>query len=1173
MFTFCVGLGGNHICPAPQATLVVHHKEESVRFAVDTVRLNWQLYLIFPPAIKKQFGAAESEESQMSKPGFKECPMCAELIREKAKLCRYCGAILTNEPLPALGPQEERARAIEFNDGIDTRYTDIISELTRQHQSRLEGFLRGTEEQYRNATILFVDINGYTEMCEALRAEQIKEILDNYYTICTHMVDFYNGFVLEFQGDGCLAVFGAPVAYDRDAESAVRAALEIRERVEALPSMHGRKIRVSAGIETGTVLSSVIRSKKPAQYKIFGSAVNLAARVESAASAGQILIGPGTEELVNEVFSLKKRAPRKFKNVSKTTVTYEVVGLKNGDSVRRNFGLHFVGRRPEMEKLQIVWDEFLAAAKTARTIPTQYAGAVISGEAGIGKTRLAKEFAAPRAGHANSVQVDSAPYDVKVPWGMWRRIIAAIAGLPAESTDEKVQRGLRKVMERLAIAPEDHQAIAAIFGNPHAVAWASGLHNGSLRRTFASELRTFLERTASSQRMILLLDDIQWADGTSLEILDSLLADPPAGVFFLIAHRSDYTLQYANLKKLNQIKLRGLDQKSREALFSLATDVREILPEIRQRVTEQTAGNPFYMIELARTIVKNTKQVGEGPDMHHIPDLGELVPASLTQLLQSRIDSLDDRRKLVLQCAAVLGKRFSLQLIEFFNFIRDGLLTRLYSLKSVELLDDAVTRQGLEFFFQHHVTREVAYKTLLDKQRRELHKFVAEQIEQRYRSNLSEHAALLAFHFSQADVGDRAIHYLEMAGDQAYAIGGLQEAIAHYSDAVWRLRQGGDTKSQSARLASLLRKRGKAHRIRGEARTAIELLVEARDLFIKIKDVTLAARTGVDLAMALVDIGDYAEADSALNQALPDAQRQKEAQLLSEVWNAQGMSAWGRGDYKKARQHFEKVTASSNDKNVSISIKADAENNLALLDWKDGRLADANKRFKRALTLRRRANDKINTAVTLLNLGITEENMGNYSSSERLYANALEMAERVHYQQVQTATHANIANLHLAQQQSSDALVHSAKAFEIAERIGDRRSAAIANENMALSHLGLNNFVKSRECLKEALRAAKELGDKERELSLDLLAIELALGQEKAAQTDKQLQKAHKDLDRLGLESERPRLLRLTAMSYHKQNSTKEALKLASAAMDFARQQRNRTEEARARDLLTALKR
>lgn len=1166
----------------------------------------------------------------MVQEGYKECPICCEEIKIKALVCRFCGAVLTDRPLPTAMVTKDQAAAVEaamlgaqaavekaappepepetlerllaaarggkqratllpgLSEAITERYAGIDPEFGEAHRQRFEEFLVRSEDEYRTATTLFVDINGYTALSEKLSPENIKSLLDSFYDVCVRVVGRYNGFIVKYAGDACLAIFGAPVAYDRDAESAVMAGLEIREMVRLFPPVQGVKIGVSTGVATGTILSSMTKAHGHPEFDIFGPSVNLCARIEAVAEADTILICPTTQSLVKDIFELNRRPARNFKNVAEPVVTYDVVArLPESQVVRRDFTTPFLGREQEMGKLAATWEAFVGASPDSGA-----SGCMVSGAPGIGKSRLLAEFLRQYAvPPARVLSAACAPQDAKIPYGMLRQAVAqswdGTAGDSIQCVETALAgflRGRGETGRRLAESTRDLLGLRAMYGSRGALDEVRGMGEGALRRLVRADLMALLSHLAADGPVVLFLDDVQWADASSLELLDAL-ATPPCigGIYLLLAHRSGYRVTQPHVKDLRKIVLRELDEESRRSLFGHLANIEEILPEIRSGLIEQSSGNPLFLVELVRALAVRVAELeasGQGGS-HLAEHLREWVPPSLKGLLQSRIDLLDQRRKLVLQCGAVLGQRFEYRLIELFELVRSGLLARLYSLKGLEFLDDVETPRELEFLFRHHLIRAAAYQTLLERQRAELHGIVAKRLETQYTGRLDEIYPVLAHHHDRAGNRERAIHYLHLAGNRATAQAALTDAVQYYDAALEKLlpaasAEGAPPLAEADQLhaASILRARGRVQRLQGQAPDALDSFARARALPAVEKETLFLTKIAIERALTHIQVTDYASARGELETALPAAEEHGDPGLLAMAWNARGFCDWGQGLWAPAREAFDRTLALAN-RAGNDGIRADALNNLGLLEWKAGRLDGALERFHEALLVRHKLGDRFDIARTLMNLGIVEENLGHYDEAQTRYEQALELAESLRYTLVQSATCANLGNLALVRGYYAAAQQHNARSLELARAIGDLRSQAIALENLALGHTHLLDAAEARRCLTQARRIANRTGDLERLFSLDLAEVESLLladpqphdAARQQRQATSKIARAHEDLSAGSYRAELPRLLRLEARAHFQTGNREEGATALRTALTECAAQKNASEELHARAL------
>lgn len=1005
-------------------------------------------------------------------PEKKKCPACAENILRDALVCRFCGAVLTERELPAFvalhdKPRLEKALDPEkkgptpvCRDAITPEAMAIQQAFTQQHQGRLQEFMKEGEEEYRNASILFVDVTGYTALSEKFRTEYVKDMLDAFYQVCSQAITSHNGFIVKFEGDACLAVFGAPVAYDRDVEACLRAAMEIRDAVDAFPPLENLRLEVSAGVATGEVLISFTERHGIRDFDVFGPTVNLAARIESSTPAGDIQVDPHTREQVAGVFEFQEQGPKKFKNVAQPICTYSLQGDRQGQLERRDFSTPYVGRQEERESLENCWKAFEDSPKM------DWQGMRVSGMPGIGKSRILNEFLARREIPHYCLQAESSPQDLHQPYGMWREAFGKIR------------------MDR----PELFQGLGlrALFTEPEALQQARKLGPSVMDRHILSDIRGLLKNLTAEKPVILFLDDMQWSDSSSLAMLGKLLQAPPIPrLFLLLAHRSEWQYPH-DAKQFPELTLKELSRDERRELADRIFPSELISEALLDAFAEQSGGNPLFLVEIVRAVMEQLEALDEEEKKDLSKRLKEWVPRSLRGLMQSRIDLLERKRRQVLQCGSVLGRRFSYQFIQFFQIIRDGLMARLYALRGLEFLDDIHDARELEFIFRHHLMRETSYQSLLDRQRRELHLTVAEELEERFEENLEPYYATLAFHYEQGEVVDQAARYWRMAGEQAQIQGALPDALDAFNHTLelWASRRMTETRQRM--WWAVLRQKGRALRLLGKLQEALEVFEQG----LKQKEPLGKAEFLTEKAVTLCQVGLYDEAKRALTGARRTVDLEKTDMLLwAMVETTWGTCNLGQGKWEKARKAYQNVLKRRLGRG-QVEIQVDARNNLALIDWRQGRLEEALQGFRKAWRYWKRVNNPFGTGAVRMNMGIIEETRGRFAAAKKAYEEAHDIAQKVYFPQLETAVTANLGNLLHGQGNYAEAMNYNGQSLEMARAIGDGRSEAIALENLALDLIALGDGKKAEAYCRKGIAIARKLGDRDRLFSLELVALE-----------------------------------------------------------------------------------
>lgn len=1031
---------------------------------------------------------------------------------------------------------------------------------------RVEEVLMQVEDEYRTAAVLFLDISEFTKSCLKFQGEElekVQELLDKFYNICSYYIAMYNGFVIEFSGDAVLSIFGAPIAYERDAESAVRASLEIRDELKTVLSESLPQIKIKCGIDTGKIMCAIRREPGKARLHVYGEAVIVAQRLYSVAKPEQIIISEATYKFVNRVIECRRLKPRKLKNIPRKVTSYEVVGLKEFEPLAIDFTTPFIGRDQELRLIHEAIEQ---------TINGEFKALSISGEAGVGKSRLLIEALKPYKKKIKLLTSDSYPYAEKIPLFAIAELLRKEFGVKAEDSADQISSKIDAYLTPLGeFDGEDLLYFKFLFSLDEALGELKNVSPQALHSRFFSLCSQLFKALSESGPLVIGLDDYQWADNLSREFVRYFIKQlGRERVLLVLIFRDDYKPTSEQLPVYASIYLKQLSAHERMELLGSLIDLKFLLPEIRSLILRRCEGNPLYMEELIKALLEvfSPEEIRDGRKIKgHIE---EIVPYSLREIIQARIDKLERQTKLVLQCGAVLGKQFSLSLIELFDILRDGLLEQLYSLKGMEFIRESPTPKGVEFAFKHPLIQEVAYESLLTRQRKQLHLSIARKLEQIFSDGLAQYYPLLAYHYSRSGEIDKTAFYLIKSAGQMMSFFANRDALETFDEAARVLREVEATHERKVQMIEVLKNKGKLHRLTGEmtqAKEALEGLLQLAEETDEPKTEIYARR---ELGLVHQQLGDVMSAKYSLRSALELSQQVNLPEEECLCQNAMGVMLWSLGEYDAALEDFMKVSTAGIDDRLP-NLMADALNNAGLIYWKRAHYKQALKCMHGALAFRKKARDKFGVAATLMNIGILEENLGHYAKANKSYADVLKLAEKIEYKQVETAALSNLGSLAIKQDEHNKAMEYNSKSLLLAQETNDGRSEAIALENLALSYIALKKDSEAKKTLQQAIRVASKVGDQQCIASLQLASLELALHSKLTTRDLNKINQTIRTIDELGYADIASRGFRIKGHILEKQGQLEEAEKAILEALELAKKSGNFYDQAKSMEALQDL--
>ena len=666
-------------------------------------------------------------------------------------------------------------------------------------------------EERRFVTALFADVVGSTALAEHLEPEELKLVVGDAIARIVGAVEAFGGTVKDLAGDGVLALFGAPVAHEDDPERALLSASRIVEEMDEFAGEVRRSwgidgFGVRIGVESGPVIVGAVGAGSRVEYGAVGDAVNVAARLQSHADPGTVLVGDETASRVRSLFGWGEVQQLELKGKAGSVAARRMIGptaapgrLRGLDGVQSPL----VGRARELAHLQELTEGALAGA-----------GAIVfvTGEPGIGKSRLLSEFraafeaGAARRGRPLWIEGKCVSYGESMTYWPFRDLVRSWIGVAADEPEMRVRIALRRGIDRLFgdRAAEHYPYLAAMLGlslEPDAQTRIAELSPESLQYRTFEVVRHWLQRLAEDGPVAVALEDLHWADATSLQLLQRLLPDTESEALLLVL-----TLRQERdhpAWRLKEDAARELPHRTSElALEALSGDAgRDLLhalvgegtlPEdVERRILEHAEGNPFFLEELVRSLVDSGSLVRDGEAWRFDHETDVEIPPTVEKVILARIDRLDAQPRDVLTAASVLGREFGLPLLQAVSGngdVRDSLS----ALMRLDLLREARRWPEPEYRFKHALIQEAAYRTLVVDERRSLHAKAATWLEMRYVDREDEVAGLLAHHWLAAADQDKAVAYLTKAGDRARQEYALDEAIASYRELLPLLGERGE---------------------------------------------------------------------------------------------------------------------------------------------------------------------------------------------------------------------------------------------------------------------------------------------------------------------------------------------------------------------------------------------
>jgi len=760
------------------------------------------------------------------------------------------------------------------------------------------------EGERKQVTVLFADLKGSMELLADRDPEEARKILDPVLELMMEAVHRYEGTVNQVMGDGIMAFFGAPIGHEDHAVRACYAALRMQRRVnvyaDEIQQKGGTPVQIRVGVNSGEVVVRAIGSDLRMDYTAVGQTTHLAARMEQMAKPGSALVTGETLKLAEGYVQVRPLGAVPVKGLETPIPVYELTGIVPGRSrlqASAARGLtRFIGRDSELQQL--------AQALERAAVGHGQAVAVV-GEAGVGKSRLAWEFARSHRTQGWLVlESGSVSYGKATPYLPVIELLKAYCRIQERDEPREIRErvaGKLLTLDRaleLLLTP-----LLALLDVPGDDAAWEALDPLQRRQRTREAVKRLLLRESQIQPLLLIFEDLHWIDPETQALLDGLIESlPTARVLLLVNYRPEYQHAWGGKTYYLQLRIDPLPPESADTLLTALLGKDETLSPLKRALIARTEGNPFFLEESVRTLVETQVLVGErgAYRLMKAPEAWQ-IPATAQAILAARIDRLPIEDKRLLQAASVIGKDVPVALLHAVADVPEESVRRgLTHLQAAEFLYETSLFPDIEYTFKHALTHEVAFGSMLQDRRRTLHARIVEAIEALYSDRVAEQVDRLAHHAFQGEAWEKALPYLQQAGVRAQVRSANREAIRYFEQALTALGHLPDTRETLERAIDLRFDLKTSLFPLGEFERIFGYLREAEGLARRVDDQRRLGQMSVHMCHTLREAGHPTEAlpFGQNAQAIAESLRDIPLQVTGNLYL--GTVCLWTGDYRQA---------------------------------------------------------------------------------------------------------------------------------------------------------------------------------------------------------------------------------------------------------------------------------
>ena len=980
--------------------------------------------------------------------------------------------------------------------------------------SSVENFGTLTESR-KNVGVMFADISGFTSLSEKLDPEEVREIINECFNYITSPVYELEGTIDKYIGDCVMILFGARYTHTDDAKRIVSCAMKMMDLISdfstSMLSNKGIKLNLSIGINYGLVVTGGVGNYFDRDYTVMGDIVNTAQRLQITAGEGVILASESVFTETKDKFEYSEPIEVKVKNKENSVKCYSPLRINSDYFFDKE--LSFIERQKEIGTLNSIFNEALNTGMKC---------AIVTGEAGLGKTRLLKEFTSKLGNDLKKVWVDCNTISQNRSYSLIANLLTGIMNINALDSANTRKHRLISFLDYILDDYNDEEIkhnydfLGLLMGLERDSDFQSifeSMNYENIHRELLNQLALFFSSLCRKQRLLVIADDAQWADNGSIQILNDLfpmLKDIKA--VFIFSSRYDLKLLLATEKSYKfEVKLNPLSISGVRNLSCALLNSQKIEDNLFDAILKFTKGNPLFIKELLSNINrKGIYSIQEGQAVIEEKEL-KTLPENIQNLIRSNISALDGTSLKILQAAAVIGKEFTFSLV---NYLLDNSITNqeiagipvkmnLITLKSTHTSARIVDKT---YEFTHEIEREVIYDSILNKEKRILHKRISEYLETVYSKDIENHYESLCNHLIKAGIPKKAAGYYFKAAMKQQDGFNLSSSMECF-DRFLELSGAESGIASDERIFNAYKGKGHIHFINANYDGALEQFYKALEHARLQDDIN---NIKIQIAEVYKDMGNLENASVIINElepglregnsnygkwlqlkcnilrikgdtgALALAKKSEKTILktgdyrsLSEIMKHAGMIYFSRGDIDNALSYMNKSYRYA-EKNKLLEIMARVSGDLGIIYHSTGMISKALEFFNKSMDISKKLSYQRGVIAGCINLGILYLDKGLFLSALKLFAESLALSREVGSKLYECVSLTNLGDISYETDESETAKKYYEDSLSLARELEASVEEGVNYIGLARIHLKFERYKEAAELLEEAWRIFKE---------------------------------------------------------------------------------------------------